>query len=63
MAAVDTEAVAMVEAEAVEGLVMYVVVAPLLIHAVKLSGAASKFGNSNYNMVFVIVNYFLVYAI
>ena len=59
----DTEAVAMVEAKAVEGLVMYVVVAPLIIHAMKLNGAASKFGNSNYNMVFVIVTYFLVYAI
>ena len=46
----------MVEAEAVEGLVMYILVAPLIIHAVKLSVVASKFGNSNYNnMVFIIV--------
>ena len=50
------EAVAMVEAEAVEGLVMYILVAPLIIHVVKLSVVASKFGNSNYNnMVFIIV--------
>ena len=46
----------MVEAEAVEGLVMYILVATLIVHAEKLSVVASKFGNSNYNnMVFIIV--------
>ena len=67
VAGVEAElvAVAMVEVETVEaidtmGLVMYLVVAHLIVHGRR--GAASKFGYSHYNLVFVIVSYFLVYA-